>query len=564
MSSLMSVITGGQWTEFVHKEMPALEKFWKLVYKFFNLKQIKSMLMFFLVNVPEMIYVCFAVAMISFSKTKGNDDGFISLVFGRNLGHGYGAVYNLGERVEGFTNPFIVLVTAILVRIGVPDNLIPYAIMALCILAGVVTIIAIYHYGKRVIGTGPSWAVALIIALCPSLAFWAGSVLESSIFVLAVILVYVLVSRIDEDDDSYRHLKFTGYLVGVSLLTLLTRSDGFLVLFLIPLFFFLKGKWQWGSISSATTSLLTSLGFGIRYFYYGRLLPNTAYAKVDGLVMDRIANAISLLWKYGFSTSVLLPVLLLLVVTISACGNVIKNRSMRTLPFEAIFFPAWLGYYLWVGGDVYYERPLVPLFPLGVYVLVKLFRGIGWNRTQLMAAMVCVFFGLFPSLPNYYSFILSRNTGQDGWLALGTYLEKHNNGESIAVDAAGKIRWAFKSTPYCLDMLGLCDSHIASLPVQAAGPGRLGHCKWDNEYMFGKHPDLIASWLAPDLSMPLFSLFQEHYRNRGYEVRYLLNVSSGDIQDVKGLEEEKIKAYVSEGWNYGVLERSSTVLAEKN
>lgn len=45
------------------------------------------------------------------------DDALISLRFARNLAEGHGAVFNIGERVEGFSNPLLVLIEAVAIRI---------------------------------------------------------------------------------------------------------------------------------------------------------------------------------------------------------------------------------------------------------------------------------------------------------------------------------------------------------------------------------------------------------------------------------------------------------------
>ena len=50
------------------------------------------------------------------------DDVFISVRYARNLVDGHGLVYNVGERVEGYTNLLWTLLLAGALRLGVPPE----------------------------------------------------------------------------------------------------------------------------------------------------------------------------------------------------------------------------------------------------------------------------------------------------------------------------------------------------------------------------------------------------------------------------------------------------------
>jgi arabinofuranosyltransferase len=41
------------------------------------------------------------------------DDAMISMRYAENLANGHGLVWNIGERVEGYTNPLMVLIMAV-------------------------------------------------------------------------------------------------------------------------------------------------------------------------------------------------------------------------------------------------------------------------------------------------------------------------------------------------------------------------------------------------------------------------------------------------------------------
>ena len=52
------------------------------------------------------------------------DDAFILLRYAENLAAGHGPVYNLGERVEGFTSPAMVMLEAAVMRLGAEPQLV--------------------------------------------------------------------------------------------------------------------------------------------------------------------------------------------------------------------------------------------------------------------------------------------------------------------------------------------------------------------------------------------------------------------------------------------------------
>lgn len=57
--------------------------------------------------------------LYSFTQRYITDDGFISFRYAQNLANGHGLVYNIGERVEGYTNFLWVL----LMSVSFPLNL---------------------------------------------------------------------------------------------------------------------------------------------------------------------------------------------------------------------------------------------------------------------------------------------------------------------------------------------------------------------------------------------------------------------------------------------------------
>jgi arabinofuranosyltransferase len=78
------------------------------------------------VNLPDLAIVAAAliwlvVVLVATHHREliASDDAFISFQYARNLAHGHGLVFNLGERVWGFTSPLQTLLLAIVSAVGV-------------------------------------------------------------------------------------------------------------------------------------------------------------------------------------------------------------------------------------------------------------------------------------------------------------------------------------------------------------------------------------------------------------------------------------------------------------
>jgi hypothetical protein len=142
----------------------------------------------------------------------------------------------------------------------------------------------------------------------------------------------------------------------------------------------------------------------------------------------------------------------------------------------------------------------------------------------------------------------------DRWLTLGAFLAANHAGQTVAVDAAGKI--PFASGLHTIDLLGLNDRHIAQTESDRF---RVGHSKQDPDYVLTRKPHLIASWIRPNLDM-MYGMTRERYASQGYTVAYLVNAArhsnpNGDILDVSGRPPQELSSLVATGYRYGVLAR---------
>jgi hypothetical protein len=343
-------------------------------------------------------------ALAGFSSTLWppwlTDDAFISFRYAQNLVAGRGLVYNIGERVEGFTNFLWTVLAALALALG-------GEIVALTYAAGVVLalalILATYAAARRLVGAPWALAAALFVATSQSLLIYTarGGGLETGLFALLALLgaeaylraseggqrgagrrMRVKVGAIPSDGAWRSAFNAQWALVGlVFALATLTRPEGALLLALTALHFMItRGRGQRAdgragfhpsSLIPHPSSLIPLLPallvyglivaplFAWRLSYYGDLLPNTFYVKTGGgpLVWLRgLEYAGSFALAFG-------PPLLCALLTI---------RPLRALPgssswisYLALICGVFTLYIIAVGGDHFPgHRFLVPLVPL--------------------------------------------------------------------------------------------------------------------------------------------------------------------------------------------------------
>ena len=467
----------------------------------------------------------------------GSDDAYISYRYARSLAAGDGLVFNPGERVEGYSNLLFVLVLApafLLVRDSAVHG-VAVALSAACAAGAVV----VFHrrirerHGAAVAG----WA-CLAFAASPALWLWTASGMETALVLLLQVALWAEVTEAPPRPPSR--------LAVLVVLLVLARADGFVGAALAVLFLALRRDPRLRAAALALAATMGALS-AWRLAYYGWPLPNTYYAKVSGPLAERIAGALRQLGDLAWMG--LLPVLVVLALAAAA------SVRARRVAFEPLFALGWLAYWVYVGGDVFGERFLVVLLPLALAVLAGA-AGQGRRAAARAGIAAVVLFQLVP-LAGDRRFRYAGGK-HDRWVALGRALAApEHRGKTIAVDAAGKI--PYYSRLRAIDMLGLADAHIAHRP---AGTFRVGHSKHDADYVLGRAPDLIATWIDPALDLR-WGLPRARYEAAGYRLRWLASVrrfpsaDPGPIVDARGLDAEAASSLVRRGWRSAGVERTS-------
>ncbi|HRI52916.1 MAG TPA: hypothetical protein PLW65_22330 [Pseudomonadota bacterium] len=304
------------------------------------------------------------------------DDAFISFVYARNLVEHGALVFNVGERVEGYTN----FLWTLLLAAGMAVRIAPeVSSRVLGTLGGALTLLVAARAMRRLRGAAapsPLWDVlpALILAGIPGYACWSSGGLETQLFTLlctAGATAYLEVHLAAAPAGLGR----AGLLVG---LAALTRPEGYLLLGLLGLHRLIVKLRAHASLRErlvptgeelrfvACFLLLTVPHLLWRRSYYGYWVPNTFYIKSSG---GAAAWSQGLYYLLAFARDQKLFVLPLLW-TVGLARRVDAGAQRRYLALGAVTYlwtAAFLLYVVSVGGDFMgLYRFVLPIVPLNV------------------------------------------------------------------------------------------------------------------------------------------------------------------------------------------------------
>lgn len=454
---------------------------------------------------PELVVVLLVTVAVGLGMAFGvctQDDAFISFRYAENLAQGNGLVYNVGERVEGFTNLSWTLLFGLIMMLG-GEPVMASLILGWLSIAALVTV---------------TWRLASTM-LTP----WAAVVAATFV---AVDTQMILEGVEGLETVTYATLVTMGVLTGwrdgggtksaawFSVATL-TRPEAPLLWAATQLALWardgdllarmkngLRSLWPLG----LTLVLLTAW----RLSYYGEWLPNTFYAKTGGAAFSR---GVSYLMAHGLTH----PVLWLGVVGAIAGAA----RRVRSL---AVVVAVVCAYIVWVGGDFKPTgRFVIPVLPL-LAVLAAAFLERVWTtsgvRHWVTPAVLLVFaWARWEQLDQANVWAQERHANLQArqlvgdWLALNT--PQHT---VIAVHSAGVVPYyAGRQT---IDMWGLTNKEVARTEVDGMGTGMAGHERSAPEYVFSLKPHVylpedklftLRPWrLHPETGVSRD--FEEHYR----------------------------------------------------
>ena len=297
------------------------------------------------------ICVVFYAALCVLYRPFVADDAYIVGRYALNAADGLGLVYNTGEYVSALTSPLHALLVTALAFLSDDPVTVYRLISPLFPLIGLMVAFRVYQPDGR------EKAVVAVFGLAsPFLALWAVGGLETPILsaVLTMFVAFIFKSaRTGVTSD--------GSLIALGVLAalaFLTRQESILVT--APLMFaaaILNWRrpmlWIAGGISAA----IVAMWFGFAYFYYGDILPTSAYIK---LFDERIRHlSVVTLLNVVVVSGAIVALVFLISQPRSDKNDVTRIYRRGALISAGLFLP----YTAWVSGAhmMFGYRMFVPL-----------------------------------------------------------------------------------------------------------------------------------------------------------------------------------------------------------
>lgn len=434
------------------------------------------------------------------------DDAYITFRYAANFVDGHGLVFNIGERVEGYTNFLWTIFMILGLKAGF--NLILFS-KILGVICGAAAICMLYLLAGLIPALRSIWrgAACLIAGTAYSFAYWSVAGLETAAFALAVIA------------SIYFYCRGNYLAAPILVLATLLRPEGGLVFAFIIVFDLISARRITDFvITTAGIYILSLIPFlAFKYFYFGGILPNPFYAKTDFTFYkyyDGLKYAGRFFWHYLGAGLFILPAVYML------------RKGDRVFRIIILFLFIYTIYIILVGGDVLkVHRFFVVLIPLFALSVVYGFSGLGRKAFILPVCLVVVIsWQLFipKQYVQTYHFAEVRLTAKMKQMALDL-MATDKSDFSAAVSTIGAFSYYLPGHDV-IDMLGLTDSTIARhpcLPVEGLET-TWKESRFNIPYLLSRQPDYILFSTGRKPSAPaekalhLYSAFLNSYRTTTY------------------------------------------------
>lgn len=278
-----------------------------------------------------------------------SDDAIITFRYVSNLRHGHGAVFNVGERVQGYTHPLWFVLLSI-VAVVVNDEV--YAAFGLSFALTFATIVLlgpliVEHAKARATGLLVAAVVVVLFATSDSWRAFQTSGLEGPLS--GLVLVLFVTSVLDERSWRPWRVLLTGALL------VLCRPDFALVVTpagAVALASAVRER----RLRQAAAALTPLLGFVITKIYYGEFLPNTGNAKLGIFTFSDGIHQGFAYWVDWLRNEPVTGAASFALLIFGAAR--IRNRREGAL---CVGLVAYLVYLIVIGGDFMRGRLLMPV-----------------------------------------------------------------------------------------------------------------------------------------------------------------------------------------------------------
>ena len=416
------------------------------------------------------------------------DDAFISLRYAQNLVNGYGLVFSTDGSmpVEGYTNFLWVMLESVFFLFNLSKDQILHVVKISGVLFGCASVITMFFLGRMLTGKKETgYIAALFFASVPFFAFWTVGGLETPAFLFFLLLSLYLFIR--ERKKQKPH-----YLSPFAFLALsLTRPEGlFFILFVFGYIFieiayftvYKKKSIKKVFINVLPALLIFFIVYGIyfvwRYNFYGYLLPNTFYAKVESISLNVFLSRLS---ELKIFLLYLVPFFIFIIFYFRKF-----NTSDNFFIFSGIivlFLFCFSASREWMPG-FRYELPFVAV----LMVLFSVFTSLFFHKVRLFYFVIFLLLGIYLVSPGLYlaGKVSYTNNLNRSHVQLGKWLKK------FAPPDASYASWDLGAVPYYSDIPRIFDIGHPKSILSAYTT----HHPYSIDYFLDHNPSFIV--LHPD------------------------------------------------------------------
>ena len=437
-------------------------------------------------------------------------------MYAKNFASGNGLVFNIGERVEGFTSFLWIFILTISYWLKIYPEI---YIKVLSISFGVGCLILTYFLTdimirkkqpKIQINSYFCFIPVLLLVISSTFYYWAVSGMETTLYTFLCLLgIYYFLIRNEKTIYLYLSMIFLS-------LAFLTRQEAVLIICIFILNLLIEqlkeNNYKVNIRAMFKPNLVMALSIFIipavillsfRLFYYGYLFPNTFYAKT-GISTDYIKTGIQ--YTFSFIKGYLLYGTLLILPATLFLEKELRKRIL--LFYTIIIF--YIIYIILVGGDVLVmHRFFIPVLPL-IFIIFTVFIVYIYKITQniiknnflrnVIFMLFIIFVGLYIHMNNFQDSIrMSRkekgltSSMKNVALAFKEKKEKENKHLLVVTSTVGALKYF--SDCNVLDMLGLTDKFIAHnpSPIKLISDYNTGwkEKNYNSKYILSQKPDYI-------------------------------------------------------------------------
>jgi len=394
------------------------------------------------------------------------DDAFISYRYALNLARGNGMVYNLDERVEGYTNFLWIVFTAPAFWVGADPVVWSKVMGAGCGLGTMVLIFLMTRWLRDGQPSPAHYVAPLIFASSASIALWTMSGMAPVLIMLCgTAAIYYLWRALEEDR------KLDWILAGVAMTgAALTRPEGHM--------FFIAGAIAVGVVVIRRQAVPKNAWWMIgiflavitpyhlwRLLYFGDLLPNTYCVKAAGGPE---------VWKEGWGfLGGMLGFNLNAVIGVAALLALIPSRKRWYRLGMVLLCVFFMLYMVKVGRDeMKYYRLFLPVYGLFVVVGAEGMRALpelwkGWKPAWVatipafVIAIAPVINGLQVTDDSHSWHNRYVQMSEDSFQEMGRYILERSEPDDVAIfQDAGACAFAAHPIEF-VDPIGVLNPFIA-------------------------------------------------------------------------------------------------------